>query len=77
MKEAPECMNDDVKNVQEESIEVNLGDREGEKMVKISKNLSKKERGKLVVLLKEYRDELSRNARTKPKLGSAQAKGGF
>ena len=57
MKEAPECMNDGVKNVQEELIEVNLGDREeGKKMVKISKNMSEKERGKLVALLKEYKD---------------------
>ena len=41
MKEAPECMNNGVKNVQEELIEVNLGDGEkDEKMVKISKNLS-------------------------------------
>ena len=57
VKEAPECMNDGVKNVQEELIEVNMGDREeGEKMVKISKNMSEKERGKLVALLKEYKD---------------------
>ena len=50
-------MNDGVKNVQEEHVEVNLGDREeGEKMVKISKNMSEKERGKLVALLKEYKD---------------------
>ena len=57
MKEALECMNDGVKNVQEELIEVNMGDREeGEKMVKISKNMSEKERGKLVALLKEYKD---------------------
>ena len=57
MKEAPKCMNDGVKNVQEELIEFNLGDGEkDEKMVKISKNLSEKERGRLVALLKEYRD---------------------
>jgi len=50
-------MNDGVKNVQEEHVEVNLGDREeGKKMEKISKNLSEKERGKLVALLKEYMD---------------------
>ena len=48
MKKAPECMND-----VGELVEVNLGDEEeGEKMVKISKNLSEKERGKLVALLK-------------------------
>ena len=50
-------MNDGVKNVQEEYVEVNLGDREeGKKMEKINKNLSEKERGKLVALLKEYMD---------------------
>ena len=44
MKEAPECMND-----VGELVEVNLGDEEeGEKTVKISKNLLEKERGKLV-----------------------------
>ena len=57
VKEAPECMNDGVKNVQEELVEVNLSDgEEDEKMVKISKNLPKKEKGKLVALLKEYKD---------------------
>ena len=57
MKEAPKCMNDGVKNVQEELIEFNLGDGEkDEKMVKISKNLSEKEKGRPVALLKEYRD---------------------
>ena len=57
MKEAHECMNDVVKNVQEELVEVNLGDEEkGEKMMKISKNLSEKKKGKLVALLKEYKD---------------------
>ena len=50
-------MNDVVKNAQEELIEVNLGDEEkGEKMMKISKNLSEKKKGKLVALLKEYKD---------------------
>ena len=50
-------MNDGVKNVQEEHVEVNLGDREeGKKMEKINKNFSEKERGKLVALLKEYMD---------------------
>ena len=33
-------------------------EEEGEKTVKISKNLSEKERGKLVDLLKEYKDVL-------------------
>ena len=53
-------MNDGVKNVQKELIEVNLGDgEEDEKMVKLSKNLSKYERGRLVALLKEYKDVFS------------------
>ena len=57
MKEAPECMNNGVKNVQEELIEVNLGDgEEDEKMVKISKNISENEKGRLVALLKDYMD---------------------
>ena len=57
MEEDPECMNDGVKNVQEELVEVNLGnDEEDEKMAKISKNSSEKERGRLVALLKEYKD---------------------
>ena len=43
MKEALKCMNNGVKNVHEELVEVNLGDgEEGEKMVKISKNFPKK-----------------------------------
>ena len=69
MKEAPECMNDGVKNVQEEHIEVNLGDREeGKKMVKISKNMFEKERGKLVVLLKEYKDVFAWSYQEMPSL---------
>ena len=50
-------MNDVVKNVEEELIEVELNDgEESEKLVKISKSLSKEERGKLVALLREYKD---------------------
>ena len=57
MKEALKCMNNGVKNVQEELIEVNLDNgEEDEKMVKISKNLSEKEKGRLVALLKDYMD---------------------
>nr|POE65401.1 hypothetical protein CFP56_55264 [Quercus suber] len=57
VKEAPKCMNDGVKNVQEELVEVNLGDgEEDKKVVKISKNLFENERGRLVALLKEYND---------------------
>ena len=48
-------MNDVVKNVQEELIEVDLNDGE-EKLVKISKSLSEEERRKLVALLREYKD---------------------
>ena len=40
MKEAPECMNDVVKNVQEELIEINLNEEGRERMVKISKGQS-------------------------------------
>ena len=69
MKEAPECMNDGVKNVQEELVEVNLGDRgEDEKMVKINKNLFEKERGKLVALLKEYNDVFAWSHQEMPSL---------
>ena len=57
MKEAPECMHDVVKNVQEELVRVDLNDgEESEKPVKISKSLSEEERGKLVALLREYKD---------------------
>ena len=72
MKEAPECMNDVVKNVQEELVEVNLGDEEeGEKMVKISKNLSKKKRGKLVALLKEYKNVFAWSYQEMPHLSTS------
>ena len=44
MKEAPEYMNDIVKKVQEELVEIDLNNGEGEeKLVKISKGLSKEE----------------------------------
>ena len=57
MKEAPKCMNDVVKNVQEEFVEVYLNDgEEGERLVKISKSLFEEERRKLVALLREYKD---------------------
>ena len=45
-------MNDVVKNVQEELVEVNLNDEGKEKMVKISKGLSEGKKRKLVALLK-------------------------
>ena len=44
VKEAPECMNDVVKNVQEELIEVNLSEGGRERMVKLSKSLSEREK---------------------------------
>ena len=57
MKEALEYMNDVVKNVQEELVEIDLNDGEkGEKLVKISKGLFEEERKKLITLLREYND---------------------
>ena len=69
MKDAFECMNDGFKNMQEKIVEVNLGDgEEDEKMVKISKNLSEKERGRLVALLKEYKDVFAWSYQEMPSL---------
>ena len=57
MKEALECMNDVVKNVQEELVKVDLNNgEEGERLVKINKSLSEEERRKLVALLREYKN---------------------
>ena len=57
MKKAPEYMNDVVKNVQEELVEIDLNNGEGgEKLVKISKGLSEEERRKPIALLREYMD---------------------
>ena len=56
VKEAPECMNDVVKNVHEELVEVNLNDGGKERMVKISKGLPEEEKRRLIALLKEYKD---------------------
>ena len=57
MKKAPEYMNDVVKNVQEELVEIDLNNGEGgEKLVKISKGLSEEERRKPIALLREYKD---------------------
>lgn len=53
MKEAPECMYDIVKDVQEELIEVNLSEGGKERVVKISKGLSEGEKRRLIALLKE------------------------
>ena len=54
-REAPECMNNVVKNVQEELIEVSLNDEGQERMVKISKILQEEENRMLIALLKEYK----------------------
>ena len=60
MKEAPECMNDVVKNIQEELVKVDLNvGEEGERLVKISMSLSEEERRKLVALLREYKDDFA------------------
>lgn len=56
MKEAPVCMNNVVKNVQKELVEITLSDGGRERMCKISKGLPKGEKRKLVVLLEEYKD---------------------
>lgn len=56
IKEAPEFMNNVIKNVQEELIEVNLNKGGKERMVKISKGLPEKEQGRLIALLKDNKD---------------------
>ena len=56
VKEAPECMNDVMKNIQEELIKINLSEEGRERLVKISKGLLEGERRKLIALLKEYKD---------------------
>ena len=56
MKEAPEYMNDVVKNIQEEPVEIDQNNREeGEKLVNVNKGLPEEERRKLA-LLREYKD---------------------
>ena len=49
-------MNNVVKNVQKELVEVNLNDKGKERMVKISKGLLEEEKRRLMALLKEYKD---------------------
>lgn len=49
-------MNDIIKNVQEELVEVNLNEGGKERLVKISKNLSEEEKRKFIALLKEFKD---------------------
>lgn len=49
-------MNDIVKSVQEELVEVNLSEGGEERMVKISKSLLEEEKRRLISLLREYKD---------------------
>ena len=49
-------MNDLVKNVREELIEVNLSEGGRERMIKINKGLLEEEKRRLIALLKEYKD---------------------
>ena len=56
IKETLECMNNVVKNVQEELVKVNLNDGGKERMVKISKGLPEEKKRRLMALLKEYKD---------------------
>ena len=54
VKEAPEYINDVVKSVQEELVEIDLNDGEkGERLVKFNRSLSEEERRKLIALLRE------------------------
>ena len=54
MKEAPEYMNDVVKNIQEELVEIDQNNREeGEKLVNVNKGLPEEERRKKKVSLIE------------------------
>ena len=54
MKEAPEYMNDVVKNIQEEPVEIDQNNREeGEKLVNVNKGLPEEERRKKKVSLIE------------------------
>ena len=69
MKEALEYMNDVLKNVQEELVEIDLNNGEGgEKLVKISKGLPKRERRKPIALLREYKDVFARSYQEMPGL---------
>lgn len=61
IKEALEFMNDVVKNIQEELVEVNLNEGGKERMDKISKGLPEEERRRMITLLKEYKDVLAWN----------------
>ena len=61
-------MNDVVKNVYEEFVEVNLNDEREERSVKISKDLPEGEKRKLVAFLKEYKDVFAWNYEEMPGL---------
>ena len=53
VKEALQYMNDVVKNMWEELVEIDLNDgKGGERLVKISKGLSEEERRNLIALLR-------------------------
>ena len=72
VKEGPEYMNDAVKNVQGELVEIDLnGGKGGEKLVKISKGLSEEERRKLIALLREYKDVFAWSYQEIPGLSSS------
>ena len=72
VKEGPEYMNDAVKNVQGELVEIDLnGGKGGEKLVKIRKGLSEEERRKLIVLLREYKDVFAWSYQEIPGLSSS------
>ena len=67
--------------MQEELVEIDLNDGEGEeKLVKISKSLSEKERRKLVTSLREYKDVFAWSYQEmlglSPNLVTAQVKSG-
>ena len=69
VKEALECMNDVVKNVQEELVEIDLSDgKKGKKLVKISKSLSEEEKKKLVALLRECKNVFAWSYQEMPSL---------
>ena len=68
VKEAPECMNDVMKNIQEELIKINLSEEGRERMVKISKGLLEREKRKLIALLKEYKDVFAQDYEEIPRL---------
>ena len=82
MKETPEYMNDVVKKVQKELVEIDLNNLErGEKLVKISKRFLKEERRKLIALLRECKDIFAWSYQEMPSLSpnlvTHEGKSGF